>query len=73
MRPGFTRTDLPEGRSVEIEQLADAAQGVEDLAVDPAGGQVDESCRKLGQQPLEPLPTLQELSRPGRPRFRRDL
>ena len=53
-RPGLSLTGLPKCGAVKIEEFADAALGVFNLAVYPVGGQVDKARRDLSQERLEP-------------------
>ena len=53
-RPGLFLRDLPQCGAVKIEEFADAALGVFNLAVHPVGGQVDKASRDFGQQRLKP-------------------
>jgi hypothetical protein len=52
--PGLSFRDLPKCGAVKIEEFADAALGVFNLAVYPVSGQVDKARRKLGQERFEP-------------------
>jgi hypothetical protein len=58
-RPGLSLTDLPKCGAVKIEEFADAALGVFNLAVYPVSGQVDEARRDFGQQRLKLQPLFQ--------------
>ena len=60
-RPGLSLTDLPKCGAVKIEQFADAALGVFNVAVYPVSGQVDKAHRQLGQQRLKLQPLFQGL------------
>jgi hypothetical protein len=50
---------LPKCGAVKIEEFADAALGVFNLAVYPVSGQVDEASRDFGQQRLKLQPLFQ--------------
>ena len=52
-RPGLFLLDLPKCGAINIEEFADAALGVFNLAVHPVGGQVDKACGDFGQQRLK--------------------
>jgi hypothetical protein len=60
-RPGLSFTDLPKCRAVKIEEFADAALGVLNLAVDSVRGQVDKVGRQFGQQRFKLQPFFQDL------------
>jgi hypothetical protein len=51
--PGLSFGDLPECGTVKIEEFADAALGVFNLAVDSVRGQIDKPCRDFGEQHLK--------------------
>ena len=62
-RPGLSFRDLKKCGPVKIEEFADAALAVFNLAVYPVGRQVDKVDRQLGQQRLKLQPLLQDLLR----------
>ena len=45
-RPGLSLVDLPQCGAVKIEEFADAALGVFNLAVYPVSGQVDKAAQR---------------------------
>ncbi|MFZ1202093.1 MAG: hypothetical protein WAO07_18130, partial [Desulfobacterales bacterium] len=52
-RTGFSFRCLEKRRAIKIEELAHAALGGFNLAVDPVRSKIDEEGRNFGQQPLE--------------------
>jgi len=62
-RPGLSLQDLPKCGAVQIEEFAEAALGVFNVAVYPFGGQVDKARGKFDQEHLKLQPFLQALFR----------
>jgi len=71
-RPGLSLTDLPKCGAGKIEEFADSALSVFNVAVYPVGRQVDKARGDFGQQRLEPemfrqfrpvLPALQGINK----------
>jgi hypothetical protein len=60
-RPGLSFRNLKKRGTVKIEEFADAALGIFNVAVYPVGGQIYKVRRQLGQQRLKPQPLLQNL------------
>jgi hypothetical protein len=58
-RPGLSFRNLKKWGAVKIEEFADAALGVFNLAVYPVRWQVDKARRQLGQQRLKLQPLFQ--------------
>jgi hypothetical protein len=54
--------DLPKCGPVNIEELADASLRIFDFVVDLVNGQIDKTCRQVGEQRLKLESFLQTLA-----------